>query len=104
MLLGFRRAGLLPPDEKHPVRRLTIKTALVDRIEMFEKVLADENASRTDRIEALKFLVHFVGDIHQPLHAIDEAAAAMILRSRSSASGDCGSIPATCMGSGTTVW
>ena len=27
----------------------------------------------TDRIEALKFLVHFVGDIHQPLHSVDEA-------------------------------
>ena len=31
-------------------------------------VLRDENATRQERIEALKFLVHFVGDVHQPLH------------------------------------
>jgi hypothetical protein len=46
----------------------------VDRIESFKKVLSDSNASRDDRIEALKFLVHFVGDVHQPMHAIGEAA------------------------------
>jgi hypothetical protein len=45
----------------------------VDRIEIFQKVLGDENASRADRLESLKWLVHFVGDLHQPLHAIDEA-------------------------------
>lgn len=47
---------------------------MVDRIEIFKKVLSDSNASRNDRIEALKFLVHFVGDVHQPMHAIGEAA------------------------------
>jgi hypothetical protein len=46
---------------------------VVDRIEIFEKVLADEKASKSDRLEALKWVVHFVGDLHQPLHAIDEA-------------------------------
>jgi len=33
------------------------------------QVLADRAAPRQRRIEALKFVVHFVGDIHQPLHA-----------------------------------
>jgi hypothetical protein len=47
---------------------------VVDRIESFKKVLSDSNASRDDRIEALKFLVHFVGDVHQPMHAIGGAA------------------------------
>jgi len=28
---------------------------------------------REQRAEALKFVVHFVGDIHQPLHAVGEA-------------------------------
>jgi len=32
-------------------------------------VLADRSQLRTVRIEALKFLVHLVGDVHQPLHA-----------------------------------
>ncbi len=37
-----------------------------------ETVLRDTKASVTDRVEALKFLVHFVGDIHQPLHTVLE--------------------------------
>jgi hypothetical protein len=40
---------------------------------MFKQVLSDPAASQADRIEALKFLVHFVGDLHQPLHAVEEA-------------------------------
>lgn len=34
-----------------------------------QKILADPALSRQVRIDALKFLVHFVGDIHQPFHA-----------------------------------
>ena len=33
------------------------------------EILADESASRRRRNEALKWIVHLVGDIHQPLHA-----------------------------------
>ena len=33
-----------------------------------EKVLADKEAPREKRVEALKFVVHFVGDLHQPMH------------------------------------
>jgi hypothetical protein len=29
--------------------------------------------SQAEKIEALKFAVHFVGDIHQPLHTVEEA-------------------------------
>jgi S1/P1 Nuclease len=47
---------------------------VVDRIEIFEQVLSDNKAARDVRIEALEFLVHFVGDLHQPFHAIGEAA------------------------------
>ncbi|HMB43756.1 MAG TPA: S1/P1 nuclease, partial [Luteimonas sp.] len=31
--------------------------------------LADRSRSNAERAEALKFLVHFVADVHQPLHA-----------------------------------
>ena len=34
-----------------------------------QKILADHAQPRQARIDALKFLVHFVGDIHQPFHA-----------------------------------
>ncbi len=33
-----------------------------------EEILRDPQSSREDRIVALKFLVHFIGDIHQPMH------------------------------------
>jgi len=46
---------------------------IVDRIESFQKLLADTSKPKEARVEALKFLVHLVGDIHQPLHCIDRA-------------------------------
>lgn len=33
------------------------------------RILADRRQPRQKRIEALKFVVHFVGDVHQPMHA-----------------------------------
>jgi len=33
-----------------------------------EKILADTSAAKDKRAEALKFIVHFVGDLHQPMH------------------------------------
>lgn len=41
---------------------------VVEAIQRFAKVLRDRNAAKKDRVEALKWIVHFVGDIHQPLH------------------------------------
>ena len=35
--------------------------------------LADRRTARKDRVEALAFLIHFVGDLHQPLHAGDKS-------------------------------
>jgi hypothetical protein len=43
---------------------------VVDRIRDNQERLADRDASRADRAMALKFLVHFVGDLHQPFHAV----------------------------------
>jgi hypothetical protein len=44
---------------------------VIDKISDFEKVLADKSAPKEKRAEALKYLVHFVGDIHQPLHCAE---------------------------------
>ncbi|WP_339337706.1 MULTISPECIES: S1/P1 nuclease [unclassified Croceitalea] len=33
------------------------------------KILKDENNSRKDKIFYLKLLIHFMGDLHQPMHA-----------------------------------
>lgn len=34
-------------------------------------ILRDPSRSASDRASALRYIVHFLGDIHQPLHAID---------------------------------
>ncbi len=42
---------------------------VVRAIERFRDELADRQRSLAERREALKFLAHFIGDVHQPLHA-----------------------------------
>ena len=37
----------------------------------FAAVLAATNATTVSKAEALRFVVHFVGDMHQPLHCIE---------------------------------
>lgn len=44
---------------------------VVDKIKQFRDQLADPAASHDDKVVALEFLLHFVGDVHQPLHASD---------------------------------
>ena len=41
------------------------------KIADFETVLKDKTAAPEKRKEALMFLVHFIGDMHQPLHCAD---------------------------------
>ncbi len=41
---------------------------VVSRIDHFRKILADPSAPRDRRQQALKFLVHFLQDMHQPVH------------------------------------
>jgi hypothetical protein len=61
------------PHDRHKGAKDDHQNCVVDRIEYFQRILGDKNAAREDRIEALKYIVHFVGDIHQPFHAIGEA-------------------------------
>jgi S1/P1 Nuclease len=42
-----------------------VTQAIVDQL----AILKDKTASPANRAEALRFLIHFVGDLHQPLHA-----------------------------------
>lgn len=44
---------------------------VVVQIQHFAAGLGDSKASPQDRLTALKFVVHFLGDIHQPLHCED---------------------------------
>jgi len=47
-------------------------TCIVSALDWFLRVLGDPRADRSERQEALRWVVHFVGDIHQPLHAADD--------------------------------
>ena len=42
---------------------------VVGGLAKYVSVLADRSQPNATRLEALKFVVHFVGDVHQPLHA-----------------------------------
>ena len=44
-----------------------------DRILYFEGRLGDTSLSPQDRAIALKFLVHLIGDVHQPFHAVGDS-------------------------------
>jgi len=44
---------------------------MVDKINEFVAELRDSSTARAEKILALKFTEHFVGDHHQPLHAAD---------------------------------
>lgn len=44
---------------------------VVAQIPKDERLLADRRLSGPVRAQALRFLIHFVGDIHQPLHCAD---------------------------------
>ena len=48
---------------------------VVSAIEAQRAILADRTQPRELRRDALKFLVHFVGDVHQPMHAGDRPDA-----------------------------
>jgi hypothetical protein len=47
------------------------KACVVDKIEQFEAELSAPNTDAEERLFALKFILHLVGDLHQPLHSSD---------------------------------
>ena len=46
-------------------------SCLVSAIQRQEAILRDRTRPRVARAEALKFLIHLIADVHQPLHASD---------------------------------
>ena len=81
------------PQDKHKDALTDHQNCAVDRIDFFKKVLGDENATQVQRLEALKWVVHFVGDLHQPLHAIDEARGGNDIKLTVFGSPKCGDYP-----------
>jgi S1/P1 Nuclease len=62
---------LLPPGT--PASAGPPAACVVDKIGQFAAELADAHTSSEERLLALQFLLHLVGDVHQPLHAADDA-------------------------------
>ena len=59
----------LPPG---PLASVGDKTAcIVDKTAQFAAELEAPGTDSEERLFALKFLLHFMGDVHQPLHASD---------------------------------
>jgi hypothetical protein len=54
-----------------PARDCRDNDCVVAQIDRDMKILGNRALSFGQRAEALRFLIHFVGDIHQPLHAAD---------------------------------
>ena len=44
---------------------------VVSRIDDFGRVLVDPRSGKAEKKEALRFLIHFIEDLHQPLHVGD---------------------------------
>jgi len=81
------------PDDRHPTSKDDHHNCVVDRISMFKNILADKAAPQPERLEALKFLVHFVGDIHQPMHAVEEGRGGNDIHISEFGSAQCGKYP-----------
>lgn len=58
-----------------PARDCADGGCVISAIEAQRAILADRSQPREARRDALKFLVHLVGDVHQPLHAGDRPDA-----------------------------
>lgn len=81
------------PQDKHKDAQTDHRNCVVDRIQMFAQVLGSENSGREERLEALKWIVHFVADIHQPLHAVEEARGGNDIKLPVFGSEKCGDYP-----------
>ena len=70
----------LSANSYDPARDCPNDACVTARIATFAKILGDRKADVSKRRDALKFVIHFVGDLHQPLHTtagpLDAARAA----------------------------
>jgi hypothetical protein len=63
--------GFPPLSASQPASQGPARDCVVDKIEEFAAELGNSATAPAERLLALKFLIHFVGDLHQPLHASD---------------------------------
>jgi hypothetical protein len=68
---NLRQACFDYPPSGPLASRGPAQDCVINKIDEFAKELADPATTAPERLLALKFLLHFVGDLHQPLHASD---------------------------------
>jgi len=59
------------PAAEQPASAGPARDCVVDKVREFAAELAAPATPPAERLLALKYLLHFVGDLHQPLHAAD---------------------------------
>ncbi len=59
----------LPPDAA--ASQGDPRDCIIDKISEFRAELTNPRTAAPERLMALQFLLHFIGDLHQPLHAAD---------------------------------
>ena len=64
----FNSPASTPPASQGPAQ-----DCVVDKIHEFAAELKDPATPPAERLMALKFVLHFVGDLHQPLHSADHS-------------------------------
>jgi len=69
------------------------RDCVVDRIAYWEERLGDPKLDRADRATALKFVVHFIGDLHQPFHALGVGRGGNDIKVRVFGEANCGNDP-----------
>ena len=58
----------MPDGDTYDRTRRSSGGDVIEALERFVAVLRYDGSSREDKLAASKFIAHFVGDIHQPLH------------------------------------
>lgn len=65
----YRTAPVCEPYD--PKSHCAGGNCILAQIERNQRILADESLPDNVRLEAMAFLVHFIGDVHMPLHSGD---------------------------------
>ncbi|EMN90585.1 S1/P1 nuclease [Leptospira weilii] len=62
-------------QSNHPTHEDIVKACksacVITEIDRWSNILADATQANAKRLQALSFVVHFIGDIHQPLHVAE---------------------------------
>jgi hypothetical protein len=68
---NFDAACFSHPASAQPASAGPENACVIDRVADFARELGNPDTPIAERILALKFVLHFVGDMHQPLHVAD---------------------------------